>query len=115
MHYQTTKTHQVMKRKAMKEAHTLRTHFNFSKSDALRQGWLLAKTYKQMTTRKYVIFEFLKTDGKTIRRAFGILNPYFVPPTRGLRTPPPTTQVYFDMEKHEWRSFRKSNLLRILM
>lgn len=99
----------------MTEAHLLRSNFNFSKSDALRQGWLLAKTHKAMTTRKYVIFEFLKTDGKTIRKAIGTLNPYFVPPTRGLRTPPPTTQVFFDVEKNEWRSFRKSNLLRILM
>ena len=104
-----------MKRKAMTEAHTLTKCFGMNKSDALRQGWKLARVTHAMRTRKYVIFEFLKTDGKTIRRAFGTLNPYFVPPTRGLRTPPPTTQVYFDMEKHEWRSFRKSNLLRILM
>lgn len=104
-----------MKRKAMLEAHALRTHHNFSKSDALRQGWLLAKTYKLMTTRKYVMFEFLKTDGRTIRRAFGTLNPLFTPRVQGLRTPPPTTQVYFDMEKHEWRSFRKANLIRTVM
>ena len=104
-----------MKRKAMHEAHALRTHNNFSKSDALRQGWLLAKTYKLMRTRKYVMFEFLKADGKTIRRAFGTLNPYFIPPTQGLRKPPPTTQVYFDVECGQWRCFRKSNLLRILM
>lgn len=104
-----------MRRKAMTESHTLVKCFGMNRSDALRQGWLLARTHHAMRTRKYVIFEFLKTDGKTIRKAFGTLNPYFIPPTQGLRTPPPSTQVYFDMEKHEWRSFRKSNLLRILM
>lgn len=114
MHYQTNKTKKVMKRKAMTESHTLAKCFGMNKSDALRQGWLLARTHHLMTTQ-YVMFEFLKTDGKTIRKALGTLPPYFTPPTKGLRTPPTTTQVYFDVEKNDWRSFRKSNLLRILM
>lgn len=116
MQYQTTKqTKKVMKRKAMTESHALRNLYGYSKSDALRQGWQLARVTHAMRTRKYVIFEFLKTDGKTIRKAIGTLNPLFTPPVRGLRTPPPSTQVFFDVEKGEWRSFRKSNLLRILM
>lgn len=92
-----------MKRKAMTEANTL------------AKCWQLARVTHAMRTRKYVIFEFLKTDGKTIRRAMGTLHPLFTPPVRGLRTPPPSTQVFFDAEKREWRSFRKSNFLRILM
>lgn len=104
-----------MKRQAMHEAWGLISRDHYTKSDALRQGWLLARTHHAMRTRKYVRFEFLKTDGKTIRKAFGTLNPFFIPPTQGLRTPPPSTQVYFDMEKHEWRSFRKTNLLRLLL
>ena len=99
----------------MNESWCLIREHKMNKSDALRQGWLLAKNHKAMVTRKYVMFEFLKTDGKTIRRAMGTLNPLFTPPTKGLRTPPPTTQVFFDVEKGEWRSFRKANLLRILM
>ena len=104
-----------MKRKAMNESWILMKNYKMSKSEALKQGWLLAKNHNAMRTRKYVIFEFLKTDGKTIRKALGTINPMFVPPTKGLRTPPPTTQVFFDVEKGEWRSYRKSNLLRILM
>lgn len=104
-----------MKRNAMTEANTLAKCFGMNKSDALRQGWKLARVTHAMRTRKYVIFEFLKTDGKTIRRAMGTLHPLFTPPVQGTRTPPPSTQVYFDMEKHEWRSFRKTNLLRVLL
>lgn len=104
-----------MKRKAMAESHTLAKCFGMNKSDALRQGWQLARVTHAMRTRKYCMFEFLKTDGKTIRKAIGTLNPLFTLPVRGLRTPPPSTQVFFDVEKGEWRSFRKSNLLRILM
>lgn len=104
-----------MKTKAMLESWILEKNYKMSRSESLKQGWLLAKNYKQMTTHKYAMFEFLKTDGKTIRKALGTLNPYFVPPTKGLRTPPPTTQVFFDVEKGEWRCYRKSNLLRILM
>lgn len=104
-----------MKRKAMTEAHILARNFGMNKSDALRQGWQLARVTHAMRTRKYCMFEFLKTDGKTIRKALGTLNPIFIPPVQGLRTPPPTTQVFFDVEKGEWRSFRKSNFIRILM
>lgn len=104
-----------MKRKAMQESWMLRKEHKMNQSEALKQGWLLAKLHREMRTRKYCYFEFLKTDGKTIRKAFGTINPLFIPPTKGLRTPPPTTQVFFDIEKGEWRSFRKSNLLRILM
>lgn len=104
-----------MKTKAMNESWILEKNYKMNRSDALKQGWLLAKNHHAMRTRKYVMFEFLKTDGETIRRAFGTINPMFVPPTKGLRTPPPTTQVFFDVQKGEWRSYRKSNLLRILM
>lgn len=104
-----------MKKKAMIESWILMKNYKMSKSDALKQGWLLAKNHNAMRTRKYAMFEFLKTDGKTIRKAIGTINPMFVPPTKGLRTPPPTTQVFFDVEKGEWRSYRKANLLRIIM
>lgn len=95
-----------MKRKAMQESWVLIKHCGFTKADALRQGWLLARAQYYMRTRKYCYFEFLKTDGVTYRKAMGTINPSFIPPTQ---------QVYFDMEKKEWRSFRKSNLVRILM
>ena len=104
-----------MKSKAMLESWILEKNYKMSRSESLKQGWLLAKNHRMMATHKYVMFEFLKTDGKTIRKALGTINPMFVPPTKGLRTPPPTTQVFFDVEKGEWRSYRKSNLLRILM
>ena len=97
----------------MNEAHILRASHKFSKSEALRKGWILAKTHHAMRTHEVTIFEFLKTDG-TLRRAFGTLHPNVIPPTRGLRTPPPTTQVFYDVEKNEWRSFRKANILRII-
>ena len=103
-----------MKRKAMNESWILEKNYKMNRSDALKQGWLLAKNHHKMRTQVFSVFEFLKTDGKTIRKAFGTINPMLVPPTKGLRTPPPTTQVFFDVEKNEWRSYRKVNLLRIL-
>lgn len=75
-----------MKTKAMQESWVLIKNYKMNKSDALKQGWLLAKNHHAMRTRKSVMFEFLKTDGKTIRKALGTINPMFVPPTRGLRT-----------------------------
>ena len=104
-----------MKTKAMNESWILEKNYKMNRSDALKQGWLLAKNHHKMRTQVFSVFEFLKTDGKTIRKAFGTINPIFVPPTKGLKTPPPTTQVFFDVEKNEWRSYRKTNLLRILM
>lgn len=104
-----------MKRNAMKESWVLIKHCGFTKADALRQGWLVARAQHYMKTRKYCYFEFLKTDGVTYRKAMGTINPSIIPPTKGVRTTPPTQQVFFDMEKKEWRSFRKSNLVRILM
>lgn len=103
-----------MKSKAMLESWILEKNYKMNRSDSLKQGWLLARNHKMMSTREFVIFEFLKTDGKTLRKAIGTINPSLVPPTKGLRTPPPTTQVFFDVEKGEWRSYRKSNFLRIL-
>lgn len=41
-----------MKRKAMQESWVLVKHFGFTKADALRQGWLIAKTQHLMQTRK---------------------------------------------------------------
>ena len=99
----------------MLESWILEKNFKMSRSESLKQGWLVAKNHHAMRTLDCVIFEFLKTDGKTIRKALGTLNPHVIPPTKGLRTPPPTTQVFFDVEIGEWRSYRKSNLLRILM
>ena len=95
-----------MKTKAMIESWILEKNYKMNRSDALKQGWLLAKNHHAMRTREYAVFEFLKTDGKTIRKALGTINPMFVPPT---------TQVFFDVEKNEWRSYRKANLLRILL
>lgn len=104
-----------MKRKAMNESWVLIKNYKMNKSDALKQGWLVAKNHHKLTKQVFAVFEFLKTDGKTIRRAIGTLHPMYLPETKGMRIPPITTQVFFDLEKNEWRSYRKSNLLRILM
>ena len=98
----------------MIESWILEKNYKMNRSDALKQGWLLAKNHHAMRTQVFSVFEFLKTDGKTIRKALGTINPMFVPPTKGLRTPPPTTQVFFDVEKNAWRSFNMERLESIL-
>lgn len=66
-----------------------------------------------------VNFEFKKVDG-TIRKAKGTLNPDLIPGAtdkkiedgKKKRFVPPTVIVYWDLESHGFRSFRKENFIK---
>ena len=55
-------------------------------------------------------FYFQKVDGST-REAWGTLRPDLIPPTQHNRKSNDTVQIYFDTESHEFRCFKKFNLL----
>ena len=89
--------------------------------ECLKMAW--GETYKtkkivEMMRVGVVWFEFLKVDG-TIRRACGTLLQSLIPeeqwPTgESRRRQNDSVQVFFDLEKQEWRCFKKLNVLRIL-
>ena len=102
-----------MKALAMKESAVLR-RYGENKIVALKQGWILAKLKKEMTER-VVVFSYLKRD-MTIRYAIGTLKSNYIPETKGCnRKKNPYVQVYYDVQKNEWRSFTKANLYGILI
>ncbi len=63
-----------------------------------------------------VTFKFLKVDG-TIREAVGSLNLDYIgienKPKGGGKPKPENIQVFFDMEKMQWRSYKKEYLIEI--
>ena len=70
--------------------------------------------YQAQMKSQIVRFYFLKVDG-TIREAWGTICPDIVPPTEHTtnRKANDTVQVYYDLEKQEYRSFKKFNLVSI--
>lgn len=67
---------------------------------------------KRMRT-EVVTFTFTKVDG-TIRIARGTLRIEVLPQIKGTGRPTPENiQVYYDVDKKSWRSFKKSNLIEI--
>lgn len=79
-------------------------------------AWSEANSETMRTLLVYnaiVEFDFLKSDG-TIRHAYGTLKAEIVPETKGTgRKPNESLQTYYDVEKQEWRCFKKANLLKI--
>lgn len=102
----------MMNKRAMIESWILEKSYKMSRSESLRQGWLISRNSWKMRDGVSE-FEFLKTDGTTIRHALGTLNPMVIPPIKGIKSTPKTQQVFFDIEKQEWRSYRKTNLLKV--
>ena len=98
----------------MTESWMLIRHYKMHKSDALRQGWLIAKVRNEMSNR-VIAFEYLKKDG-TIRHALGTLQTKYIPEIKGVkRATNPEVQVYYDAQKNEWRCFKKANLVRVII
>ena len=83
----------------------------YSKSEALTAAWLNHKLVAELKTR-VVEFYYQKTDG-TMRQAFGTLQSSVVPATAGTKRTIDNCQVYFDLDRQEWRCFRKCNLRHI--
>lgn len=76
---------------------------NLGRSLAMKNAWLYYKLYKGV-----VKFKYQKLDG-TIREAIGTLNPSLV----GSEISPNREgeQVYFDLEKNDFRCFKKALVL----
>lgn len=84
-------------------------------SECLKRSWLVFKLRKQMKNRK-VQFFFQKVDG-SIRQAFGtMLDSVIEGKIKGTgRTPNNDLVVYYDCEKDAFRSFKKFNLIKVVL
>lgn len=85
----------------------------YTMSEALTTAWRNAKAKARMT-QGAIHFAYLKVDG-TLREAYGTLCAELVPTrTDGTgRKQNNAVQVYFDLTRGAWRSFRKANLVNI--
>lgn len=99
-------------RKVMKDAVRFVRENKFTQKEALKTAWRNLKLCKKMADG-VVRFVFKKVDN-TFRDARGSLAHNIVPQTSGARRNNDSLQTYFDVDKNEWRCFRKSNLLFIL-
>ncbi len=85
--------------------------------DALRMSW---KNFKLKLAMKQsvVSFTYRKVGGE-IRNATGTLSESVIPSHNNAmgtgRKPNESVQCYFDCGKEAWRSFRKSNLISIML
>lgn len=83
-----------------------------SLSECLKLAWANFKLVKRMKAG-IVKFYFQKIDGST-REAWGTLSETVIPVSEGEkkeRAKNEFTQVYYDTEKQEFRSFKKLNLV----
>ena len=77
----------------------------------------LAKDIQNKLHKGVVIFKFLKTDGKTVRVAKGtlfdgILKDKDLKKANGMSSP--KVQVFYDLEKDDFRSFKLGTELEIV-
>lgn len=89
---------------------------NMSMSDGLKSAWKNAKLYKAMC-KSTATFIFRKVDG-TIRHSTGTLCVQVIPShciPAGIHPHAKNSnrQSYFDMDKQEWRSYKRENLISI--
>lgn len=108
--------------KVMKLAWNFIKNHNMSRSDAMKSAWSATRISSILRENKSLVFYFKKVDG-SIRRAVGTLNkevlksviPNFVEngvyqSKRQQNTK--DVQIYFDLEKNEWRRFKISNFIK---
>lgn len=97
-------------KKVMNLAWGFRKTYQKSMSDSMKLAWRNFKLKREMQ-KGVVEFHFTKADG-TIRQAFGTIASNLVPATVGAdRKTNVWNQTYFDVERAEWRTFKKVNLL----
>lgn len=71
------------------------------------------KELSKLLHERVVRFVYQKSDG-SIREAVGTLKKDMCPDVKGGGKPTPGhLQLYFDLEKKAWRSFRKELLIKI--
>lgn len=81
-------------------------------SEALKTAWANVKIVKELGKR-VVEFYFKKNDG-SIRKAFGTMMPSVIHDKvkgTGERRSYDHLQTYWDMEKNDWRCFKKYELI----
>ena len=85
-------------------------NFGFSLSEAMKQAWKNIKL-RAALVGNVVRFKYRKIDG-SVRNAVGTLIENMLPATKGTgRKACPDVQVYFDLEKKAFRSYKKSTLI----
>jgi hypothetical protein len=99
-------------RKVMTDAVRFVRENKFTQKEALKTAWRNLKLCKKMS-EGVVRFLFKKVDN-TFRDARGTLASGVVPQTNGVRRNNDSCQTYFDVDKGEWRCYKKANLLFIL-
>lgn len=72
------------------------------------------KELSKLLHERVVRFVYQKSDG-SVREAVGTLKKDMCPNVKGgSRQTPSHLQIYFDVEKQEWRCFKKEFLIKIL-
>ena len=72
------------------------------------------ENFTRLLQKNIVTFNFKKIDG-TIRKAVGTLNPDYILKVSGTGKPKPDNiQVYWDLERGDWRSFRTARFIKVL-
>lgn len=99
----------------MEERLKLIEHFINKCSMAIEEAERIAEAnhvlLQKLRAESFVEFKFKKIDG-SIRVAHGTLKSDILPPSKGTgRVSPIDQQVYYDLEKKSFRSFKKSNLI----
>lgn len=89
---------------------------NMTMSDGLKAAWKNAKLYRAMC-KSTATFTFRKVDG-TLRHSTGTLSVQVIPShsiPAGVHPHAKNSnrQAYFDMDKQEWRSYKRENLISI--
>lgn len=68
---------------------------------------------RKLLRHNIVTFKFVKRD-ESIRKAKGTLYPSYLPALRGGAPKPEHQFVYYDLDKHHWRSFRTFTFIKVL-
>lgn len=102
----------VQMSKLMKQAQYMVKTLGFTISETMKLAWRNFKLCKALK-KGIVNFTFKKKDG-SIREAVGTLKENVIPPVYGLRTSDPNkVQIFYDVNKQAWRSFKIENFVSI--
>lgn len=97
-----------MKSKVFKMAWDFVKENGMTMAAALRKAWANVKLVMRMQ-KGIVKFTFKKIDG-TIRKAQGTLLASLIPPTKGGKSSK-GVQVYYDIDKQQYRCFKRVSLI----
>lgn len=94
-----------------KTAWGLVKNFGYKLAEAMKHAWMVIKLWVKLHMSDSVEFTYKKMDG-TIRQAAGTLRSDIIPAVKNsMRKKRAGIQVYFDLDKNEWRSFDVRNLI----